>query len=899
MSLAAGTQLGPYEIQSAIGAGGMGEVYRARDTRLDRTVAIKVLPPDVVDDPAARERFVREGRAIAALNHPNICALYDVADEHGVTGAPAGSLLFLVMEYLEGETLADRLGRGALPVPQALAIATQIASALDKAHRAGIVHRDLKPGNVFLVGSKASAAPTVKLLDFGLAKAAARPGAASRQMTAATDLTTPGKIVGTVQYMAPEQVEGRDVDPRTDIFAFGVVLFEMLTGTKAFSGKSQASLTVAILEHDPPPVSALVRASPALDRAVRKCLAKDPDERWQSAADLASDLQWVARSSGAADAVRRPSSSMARAAVAVAAIVALAALAVAWFRGRPSGSAVVTTPKHFTVTLADRIIPTPFGSTLVLLPDGSGFVYERRTVGLARAGLGSWSLRTMSDGGSRALPLAAGGVNAFISPDGQWLGLFTDYRLRRIAIDGSSSADICETTPEDGGSWGSDGRIVFSRRDGLWRVAASGGEPERLTTLSAGETRHSHPEVLPGGDVVLFTAITQSGTMADATINAVSTRTRERRLLVRGATTARYVPTGHLVFARGSDVFAVGFDREGLAITGKEVLAIPDVQVVPQFLRAQYTIAADGTLAYLPSAGEPLKTLVWADKSGTHVPVPVAPRPYAHLALLPDQQAMVVEVEATPHNLWRLDFRSGAMMPLTHDSANHRAVLSPDGRFMVFSSDRTVPRSLFRQPTDGSGAAERLLEAPYPHNATSWSRDGRWLAFTESHPQRREDIWILALDGNRAARPFLTTPYNERAAVFSPDGHWIAYTSDESRQVEVLITAFPGPGPRKAVSTGGGDLPLFSADGRTLFYRRGGQILAAEIDTTPDLTIGASRVAFDLPDAEGSGNMPFPVGPRADRVLYTAAAGDASSPDTTVHVVVNWFEELRRLTAAP
>ncbi|HXI32364.1 MAG TPA: hypothetical protein VNG89_28200, partial [Vicinamibacterales bacterium] len=234
----------------------------------------------------------------------------------------------------------------------------------------------------------------------------------------------------------------------------------------------------------------------------------------------------------------------------------------------------------------------------------------------------------------------------------------------------------------------------------------------------------------------------------------------------------------------------------------------------------------------------------------------------------------------------------------THDSANHRPVLSPDGRFMAFSSDRTVPRSLFRQSTDGSGAAERLLEAPYPHNPTSWSRDGRWLAFTESHPQRREDIWILALDGNRAARPFLTTPYNERAAVFSPDGHWIAYTSDESGQVEVLITAFPGPGPRKAVSTGGGDLPLFSADGRTLFYRRGGQILAAEIETTPDLTIGASRVAFDLPDAEGWGNMPFPVGPRADRVLYTRAAGDAPSPATTVQIVVNWFEELRRLTAA-
>jgi dipeptidyl aminopeptidase/acylaminoacyl peptidase len=353
-----------------------------------------------------------------------------------------------------------------------------------------------------------------------------------------------------------------------------------------------------------------------------------------------------------------------------------------------------------------------------------------------------------------------------------------------------------------------------------------------------------------------------------------------------------------VLFARGSDVFVVAFDRDRLAIAGKEALAATGVQIVPQFLRAQYGLAADGTLAYLPGGAEPVRALVWADRAGTQVPVPVATRPYAHLALLPDEQAIVVEVETTPHNLWRLDFRSGAMMPLTHDGANHRAVLSPDGRFMAFSSDRVTPRSLFRQATDGSGTAERLLNAQYPQNATSWSRDGRWLAFTESHPQRQDDIWILALDGDRTAHPFLATSYDERAAVFSPDGHWIAYASDESGKDEVLIAAFPGPGSRKAVSTGGGDFPLFSDDGRTLFYRRNSQILAADIETTPTLTIGASRVAFEIPGAPEAVNLPFPVGPRSDRVLYMRTAGDAPSPGATVQFIVNWFEELRQLTAA-
>jgi serine/threonine-protein kinase len=893
-----GQRIGPYQLAARIGAGGMGEVYKARDTRLDRTVAIKVLPPDVVDDPHARERFVREGRAIAALNHPNICALYDVGDASG-----SGSPFYLVMEYLEGETLADRLARGALPMAHALQIGAQIASALDKAHRAGIVHRDLKPGNVFLVRSGGSATPTAKLLDFGLAKAAAPAIDSSPTRPAiAANLTTPGTIIGTVQYMAPEQVEGKETDARTDIFAFGTVLHEMLTGAKAFAGKSQASLTVAILEHEPPPVSTLLpSAPPALDRVVRNCLAKDPDERWQSAGDLASELQWIAqsgasaggRTTGSASATSRAVSVLhARLAWTLAGLLAVALVATLAVR-RASSAAVAPTTKRFVLTLP-AVSDFYTAPALALLPDGSGIVYP-----VGGSGRRDWrlSLHTLSDSTSRPLLGTEGAIYGFFSPDARWLGFFQNNRMKKVAVAGGPPIDICDSPNVGGASWGADDRIVFSRgAGGLWRIHASGGRQEQLTSLAPGEAAHMYPQILPGGDAVLYTVLSKSGAMQDAAVAVVSMRSGERRLLMKGAASARYAPTGHLLYVRGSDLLAIAFDRDRLTTAGNPALVVSGLQVVQQALRGQFDLSDEGTLVYLSGGAELERTLVWVDRSGMSRPLSVPPRPYAHPSLLPDGQGLIVEIEATPHNLWRYDFRSGAMTLLTREGANHRAVLSPDGRFMAYSSDRTVPRSLFRQATDGSDAAEPLLDAPHAHNAMSWSRDGRWLAFTETHPQTKADIWLLAMDGDRRARPFLATPFTDQTPTFSPDGQWIAYSSDESGRDEVLITAFPGPGPRKQVSTDGGEMPLFSNDGRTLFYKLGERIMSADISTGSSLTIGAPRVAFEIPGAQRIAGLPFPVSPTGDSVLYVREPSGDPTP-RGVHVVVNWFEELRRITA--
>jgi len=890
-----GQRIGPYQLGARIGAGGMGEVYKARDTRLDRTVAIKVLPPDVVHDTQARERFVREGRAIAALNHPNICALYDVGDTAGGDSPAAGSTLFLVMEHLEGETLADRLARGPMPALQALKVGAQIASALDRAHRAGIVHRDLKPGNIFLVRSGASGAPTAKLLDFGLAKALAPPPAetAATRHAIAASLTVPGMIIGTVQYMAPEQVEGRDADARTDVFAFGAVLHEMLTGAKAFAGKSQASLTVAILEHDPAPVSTLVPSAPAaLDRVVRKCLAKSPDDRWQSAADLASELDWIAQG-GAVAQVLHGGHRPARLAWAIAALAAIAAVAAVLVLPQRGLTLVPPTTKRFIIELptsTNANAPSP-----VLAPDGSALVYAS-----GGGGRFDWQLVlfTMSNGQSRVLPKTDGASNVFFSPDGKRVGFVQGGRIRTMAVAGGPPEDFCDVPVTGGGaSWGADDWIVANGPGGLLRISQPGCHQERLTTLAPGELRHIYPHVVTGKDAVLFTVLSTSGAEKDAAVSAVSIRTGERRVLVKGASSAHYAPTGHLLYVRGGDLMAVPFDGDRLTTNGSPVVAVSKLQVTPQSLEARFDLSADGTLIYVPGDSSLERTLVWSDRNGTLRPAPVPPRPYAHPVLLPNGQGMILEIEGTPHNLWRYDSISGAMMLLTHEGANHRAVLSPDGQVMAYSSDRTATRSLFRQATDGSGRSEPIMEAPYPQDVTSWSRDGKWLAFTQRNPQTGADIWVLPLTGDRKARAFLATPFTEQTAAFSRDGRWLAYGSDESGREEVVVAAFPGPGPRKQVSTNGGGLPLFSADGQTLFYRQGDRIMAASFMGDPALTIGAPRVAFEIPGAQRIAAMPFPVTPDGQSVLYVKEPSERASP--TIHVVVNWFEELRRLTAAP
>ena len=872
MPLSPGDRIGSYIVIARLGAGGMGEVYSALDTRLDRTVALKVLSPEFTADETFRERFTREARAIARLNHPNICSVYD-AGAASVIGS-AETMQFLAMEYLDGETLASRLARGPLDEQEAVPIARQLAQALHQAHRSGLIHRDLKPANVMLTKGG------VKLLDFGLAKHA--PG------TGPADLTTIGVIVGTVQYMAPEQIAGRQVDARADIFALGTVMYEMLTGKKCFDGlpRPDVGLNPGAVEVPAPRIE-----PPAVDRIVRKCLATDPDDRWQSAADLATELEWVARPGDPQSATAPTRRSRVREIVAWSLVAVLGLVGAASFmRNARPVTTVPSISKRFSLTLPDLQAAVGVSRPFTLLPDGSGVVYF---AGSATA----WQIQIYSfvDGATRKLPQTENGRVLSVSADGKWIAFATGGDVRKTAVDGGASVRLCEAIGVTGITWIGNDSIVFGDAAGLKRVAAVGGEPETLTTIEPRELRHVSPHALPGGQAVLFTVLSQSGAAEDTAIVAISLTTRKRSRLLTGSSDARYSPSQHLVYVRHSDVMAVEFDPDRLQLRGTPFLAVPGVYV--RGLRdGMFDFATDGTFVYV-GLGDVQRTLVWVDRGGTETTLPVPNRAYAHPALLPDERSVIVELEdPLPHHLSQVDLTTGALTRLTDDSGNHRPVTSPDGRFVAFSSDRTKTRSLFRQATDGSGEPLRLTTATADQNVTSWSKDGRWLAFVQNGPKTQEDIWVVSLQGDGNPRPFLQTRYAEGSAVFSPDGQWIAYVSDESGRSEVMIRAFSGEGPHKQVSIAGGQTPAFSTDGTTLYYRMNNQIWAAAVSTNP-LKIGAPAVAFELPGVRGITGLPNYVVNRAgDRVLAVKYLGGASRSHD-VQVIVNWFSVLRRASA--
>ena len=841
----AGTRIGPYQLAARIGAGGMGQVYEAQDTRLARRVAVKVLPADAAESAEARERFDREGRTIAGLNHPNICVLHDVGQSLIAAADGEQVVRYLVMELLDGETLAARLSRGRLPLADALRIGAAIAAALDRAHRAGVVHRDIKPANVMLTKTG------VKVLDFGIAKA--MPGGAT------DDLTRTGVVIGTLAYMSPEQLGGGPVDHRSDVYALGIVFIEMLTGARPQS-----------------PVVSLRSVPPAIERCVLKCVAADPDERWQTAADLKSELEWIARDS-ATPAARRSSFSAAPVGLAVATLLAIAAAAtLGWPRSTPDPP-----PRYLSAELPGSIARL---SDLALSPDGSNLAYIA-TEGTKKV-LRVRNLRTGATLDLDSGPQRGSGLIPYFSPDGQWIVFANNGKVWKVRTTGGASIPICDALTIEGASWSADGMIVFSSGGQLWRVDAAGGTPQQLAGLQAGESAFD-PQWLPGGVSLLATIVGPSGTIDDAWLESVSVRDGSRRKLVKGA--GGVTVDGFLVFSRGSDLLAMPFDAKRAAVSGSPATVLRGVGVSGRFATAQFAIAHDGTLAFFPLL-ERGSTIVRVSKTGRAETLPLPPRRYAHLGLLPGEQGMVLEIEEAPHQLFRYDFASQALTRLTTDGANHRAVLSPDGRSMIFSSDRTVPRSLFRQPTDGSGVAAPLSAAAHLQNASAWSADGRWLVFTENRADTRSDVWVMSLSGERQPRPFANSRFQEQGGTISPDGRWIAYASDESGRLEIIMAAFPGPGPRTQVSTDGGDMPLFSADGRQLYFRLRDQILAVDVARGARLQTGRPRVAFDIPDAEETQALPFPVTSTGDAIYYARAVRENHSAT----VILNWFTELRK-----
>ena len=906
MPLEAGRQLGPYEIVSAIGAGGMGEVYKARDTRLDRTVAIKVLPEHVASDPDLKQRFEREAKTISSLNHPHICTLYDIGSQDGID--------FLVMEYLEGDTLAQRLEKGALPLDQALTVAIEIADALDKAHRQGITHRDLKPGNIMI--TKAG----TKLLDFGLAKLK-QPGVGAGGMSAvptlSAGLTMQGTILGTLQYMAPEQLEGTEADARTDIFAFGAVLYEMATGRKAFEGKSQASLISAIMTSDPPTIASLQPMSPPLlDQIVKTCLAKDPDDRWQGAGDLGRQLKIIQGGSQravAAPATFTPQPGSWRQGIPLALgtlVVGSVITGVAvWSVMRPAPPAPQT-PVRFVVSIPNApLLPSGTHRDVAVSPDGTRIVYRSSTGG---AGL---KVRTLDQLTPTTLVAEGNPHHPFFSPDGERLAFQAAGRvLQRVSVHGGPTVEICALPGVlRGASWGADDTIIFATGaadSGLWRVPSGGGEPEQLTTPDE-RGNHWWPEILPSGEAVLFTMMPAA--VENAQLAVLSLADGEPKILNLGGSHPRYIPTGHLVYGVDGTLRAVRFNLDRLAVTSDPIPVVDGVNT-KRSGAANFSFSDQGSLVYVSGASlSNDRTLALVGRNGVVEPLSVPPAQYLTPRLSPDGGKLVVQtVEDEGNVLWIYDLSEDTQIQqLTFEGDNHRPVWTPDSQRITFSSDRDGTMSLYWMPADGSGAPERLTTAEEgtSHWAGSWSPDGETLLFNVQRELATDwDIWTLSID-DRETQSLHDTPETiYMGAELSPDGQWLAYgAGPRSTAVDIYVEPFPPTGSRRRISQNGGYWPLWSPDGDRLFYRpaassAGITLRSVDIVTEPAFAFSNEQT---LP-IEGfnvvSYYRDYDITPDGERLVMVFPAdqtegGESSRPQITV--VLNWFDELQRLVPTP
>jgi eukaryotic-like serine/threonine-protein kinase len=891
MAILSGKRLGPYEIVSLLGAGGMGEVYKASDTRLDRIVAIKVLPAHLADDPGRRERFEREAKTIASLNHPNICTLYDIGHQDGID--------FLVMEYLEGETLATRLLKGPLPLDQVLRHAAEISDALARAHRKGITHRDIKPGNIMLTKSGAT------LLDFGLAKLRqeATPVAAplSQLPTLSHNPTVQGAIIGTLQYMAPEQVEGKidEIDSRTDIFTFGAMVYEMATGKKAFEGASNASLMAKILEHDPPPISALQPMTPpALDRVVKTCLAKNPDERCQSAKDLTDQLKWIAEGGSQVGAVTTAPESRIGLAPRWALISGLACLAAviagftAWnLKPAPRQASPPLARISIALPLGEQLMAYEGDAPVALSPDGTRLVYVVR-----QAGSPQLYMRQIDELDFTPIPGTEGGTGPFFSPDSQWIGFFSvgERKLKKVFVGGGAPQNICDIAALAEASWGPDDKIIFAQTaaGGLYRVSAAGGKPEVLTTPDSakGETTHAWPDILPGGKAILFSIGHSNEGPDEASIVLQALDTGERKVLVQGGFRPRYVPSGHLVYLRAGTLMAVPFDLAKLGVTGP---AVP----IETGIRANGATAAPfsfsnlGWLAYVPTSVAP-NLLVWVDRKGAAQPLAAPSRNYFFPRLSSDGSKIAVAI-ATPtkQDIWIYEVTRNTLTRFTTEGENEWPVWTPDGKRVTFTSNQGGHQNLYWKPVDGSGPEERLTTSNNNQSARSWSSDGQLLVFSDG-----DGISVLS---NQPGRPTtnVQVPVGAGWARISPDGRWLAYVVKEGARSEVYVQPFPAPGGRTQISTDGGTEPVWNPNGRELFYRQADKMMAVDIATQPALIAQKPRMLFESADLLRVSTTPnYDVSRDGQRFLMVQASKQQSMPQ--LNVVVNWFEELKRRAPA-
>ena len=894
MALTSGTKLGPYEIVTPLGAGGMGEVYRARDTRLDREVAIKVLPSHLSENPEFRNRFEREAKTISGLQHPNICVLYDVGRQDGVD--------FLVMEYLEGETLATRLARKPLTPEEILRIGIEVADALDKAHRSGIVHRDLKPGNVMLTKGG-----TTKLLDFGLAKvqsfgsgtqsAALAFSAVATVASIASPVTVAGTVVGTMQYMSPEQIQGNEADARSDIFAFGAMLYEMLTGKRAFQGKSQLSVASAVLEKDPDPISAVQPLTPpALEHLVRICLAKEPDQRFQNAHDLKLQLQWITAggSQVGAPAVvvsKRKSQQKILAAAMVAGWVAAMAVAVL-------ALLLSSEVRQAQRPVAAEINPPPgadFTDTVrgpaAISPDGRKLAF---TAGDPK-GSRLW-MRDMASGRTEGLEGTEEAIFPFWSPDSHALAFFSSGKLRKVSVDGGPIQILCDAPEGRGGSWNAKGTIIFTPNitESLYRVSEGGGTPEKLTQAKPGWT-HRNPYFLPDGEHFLFIAREPASTATAGSLYAGSLKGQEPKLVLERASNVQY-SGGFLLYLKDANLIAQPFDASGLKLTGNPIPIAEKVDYWNARDAAYFSASPTGVLLYRKRVQTPMQP-TWVDREGREMGKVGEPGIYLDPRFSPDGSKLALAragKDSLRFDVWITDLQHNSSSRATFaDSPQVSYAFSPDGKALAVCANVGGARGeLWTQSVSGSGAQETIADVPTWMILDDWSRDGRYLFGDLQENKTREDIFFVDLKGDRKLTKFLQGPASELSARLSPNGKWLAYVSDESGRYEVYVTAFPGPGGKWQVSSGGVDRVSsglsWSSDGKELYFSSADKIMAAPIQNTESFQFGTPQ-PLPMRTADLFG---FAPGLTPARFLVLRRAGPPEP--SPIRIVLNWTEALKK-----
>jgi eukaryotic-like serine/threonine-protein kinase len=856
-----------YQIAAMIGAGGMGEVYQARDTRLLRDVAIKVLPTGLIDDADRRARFEREAHLLASLNHAGIATIHGVEESEGH--------LALVMELVEGPTLAERIGAGPLSIGEAIPIARQICDALEYAHERGVIHRDLKPANI-----KVRPDGAVKLLDFGLAKAldpgresdvgqGFSPANATHSPTLSLAGTRAGVILGTAGYMAPEQARGSPVDRRADIWSFGCVVSEMLTGKQVFSGDTVSDTLAAILRAEPewkllPPETPV-----SIRRLLKRCLEKDSKRRLQHIGDARLELE------DAGEPVQTPGPVTRRIrtvwAIAGGTVIGAATVGALWAalpaRSAPPPIVRFRIPVPARANIGESIIVSPDGRTVVTGPGPSAMLFKRRLDGLA----------------FEPIRGTEGGFRPFFSPDSAWIAFFSEGKLKKVPIEGGVAVTICDALRGQG-TWSDDGSIVFALGNALYRVASTGGVPQPIINVTDKEGPLMQPVFLPGSGAMLVRAGTPG--RAGGRILAVDLRTRARHVLVDG-NSPQLAATGDLLFEREGGIWAVGFDAAGLTTVGTPVRVVDSVRAFGA--QAVFSVSRDGSLVHVSGDADPDATMVWIDRTGKPTPAIGTRADYQSPRLSPDGTRVVVSIpSASGSDLWVYEFERGTRLRLTTAGSNRRGVWSPDGARMAFYATRAgADQNLFVMPASG-GEAKILLDRPASQFPDAWSPDGRVLVFDEGGSTR--DLWLLPAGGK--PQPLLVTSFNERGAALSPDGRLLAFVTDESGRDEVYVQAFPGPGGKTAVSTDGGIQPMWSRNGRELFYREGDSMMAVGVSAQP-FRVTAARKLFEFNTLSYSADPNFADYDVAPDGRFVAIRHDRTGTDD-VHVVLNWSEELRR-----